>query len=153
MFAYQLQRVIFSLSLLHCAVSSAGSLANQGEGPMYDIRVIIGGQIINASLKDSAATRGFLAQLPLDLELKDYSGTEKIAYLPRKLDTSDAPDGIDPVVGDVTYYAPWGNLAIFYEDFGYSLGLIKLGTISSGLENLRYSGAKSARIERVRSGE
>ncbi len=120
---------------------------------MYDIRVIISGQIINASLKDSAATRGFLAQLPLDLELKDYSGTEKIAYLPRKLDTSDAPDGIDPVVGDVTYYAPWGNLAIFYEDFGYSPGLIKLGTISSGLENLRYSGAKSARIELVRSGE
>jgi hypothetical protein len=32
-------------------------------------------------------------------------------------------------VGDITYYAPWGNLAIFYRDFGYSPGLVRLGHI------------------------
>ncbi|GAA4730631.1 hypothetical protein GCM10023216_23110 [Isoptericola chiayiensis] len=25
------------------------------------------------------------------------------------------------------YYAPWGNLAIFYRDFGHAPGLVRLG--------------------------
>ncbi|GAB7216701.1 cyclophilin-like fold protein [Dickeya oryzae] len=55
--------------------------------------------------------------LPLTLKLEDYAGTEKIAYLPRKLTTQGAPAGIDPDVGYLTYYAPWGNLAIFLSGF------------------------------------
>jgi len=39
-------------------------------------------------------------------------------------------------VGDITYYAPWGNLAIFYRDFDYSRGLVRLGRIDSGIEAL-----------------
>ena len=64
--------------------------------------------------------------LPLTLTLKDYAGTEKISDLPRKLSTQGAPSGSDPSVGDITLYAPWGNLAIFYRDFGYASGLIIL---------------------------
>jgi hypothetical protein len=51
--------------------------------------------------------------------------------LPKELSTKDAPAGIDPSVGDIAYYASWGNLAIFYKDFGYSRGLVKLGRIDS----------------------
>ncbi|WP_370589969.1 cyclophilin-like fold protein [Undibacterium sp. 14-3-2] len=43
-------------------------------------------------------------------------------------------DGGEPAIGDITYYAPWGNLVIFYKDFAYSEGLIKLGKIDSDLE-------------------
>ena len=39
----------------------------------------------------------------------------------------DAPSGCNSSVGDFTYYSPWGNLAIFYRDFGFASGLIKLG--------------------------
>ena len=39
-------------------------------------------------------------------------------------------------MGDITYYAPWGNLAIFYKDFGYSRSLIMLGKLDSGIEKL-----------------
>ena len=42
----------------------------------------------------------------------------------------------EPDVGAFTYYAPWGNLAIFYRDFGYAVGLVELGRISSGVERL-----------------
>ncbi len=41
-----------------------------------------------------------------------------------------------PQVGDFAYYAPWGNLAIYYKAFSYSSGLILLGRIEEGLENL-----------------
>ncbi|KUM43325.1 cyclophilin-like fold protein [Pseudomonas sp. EpS/L25] len=116
---------------------------------MYNIRITLGDRFVSAFLEDSAATRDFVAQLPLTLDLEDYSATEKIAYLPHKLATHGAPPGIDPEVGDVAYYAPWGNLALFYRDFGYSAGLVRLGRITAGIEHLGYRGSKLVKIERV----
>lgn len=59
------------------------------------------------------------------------------SYLLRKLSTKDAPSGSsDPDLGDLTLYDPWGNLAIFYKDFAYASGLVKLGKIESGIEKL-----------------
>jgi hypothetical protein len=43
---------------------------------------------------------------PLTLTLEDYASIEKISDLPERLSTEDAPAGIDPAVGDITYYAP-----------------------------------------------
>ncbi|RAH96774.1 hypothetical protein DLJ53_31420 [Acuticoccus sediminis] len=114
-----------------------------------NIRIIIDGEVSTATLEDNAAARDFAALLPLDLTLKDYHGIEKVSPLPAKLSTRGTPDGIDPDVGDITLYAPWGNLAIFYRDFGYSRGLVRLGRITSGLERLQRQDSFSARIERA----
>ena len=35
--------------------------------------------------------------------------------------------------GDLAYYAPWGNLAFFYESYRYSGGLIRLGRIDGDI--------------------
>ena len=85
---------------------------------------------------DTPVGRDFLASLPLTLTVKDHNGTEKIAMLPRKLKTRGAPAGMKPAVGDFAYYAPWGNLAIFYKDFTYSEGLVALGRVEAGLDEL-----------------
>ena len=82
------------------------------------IRLRVGDTVLTATLIDSKTTREFISLLPLTLTLKDYAGTEKISDLPKRLSTEGAPSGSDPSVGDITYYAPWGNLAIFYRDFG-----------------------------------
>jgi hypothetical protein len=100
------------------------------------IKLVAKGVEATVAIRDSAASRDFLATLPLTMTLKDHAGTEKIASLPRKLSTTGAPAGMDPAVGDFTYYSPWGNLAIFYKDFSYSSGLVSLGRIESGLESL-----------------
>lgn len=94
-----------------------------------DINIIAGDQVIHATLVDNVASRDFLAMLPIKVELSDYHSTEKIAYLPESLATDGLPKAMDPEIGDFTYFAPWGNLALFYRDFGYSRGLVKLGTI------------------------
>jgi hypothetical protein len=107
------------------------------------------GRALTATLVDNATSRDFVSLLPLTLTLRDYESTEKIRELPRKLSTKGAPAGIDPAIGDITYYAPWGNLAIFYRDFGYSSGLIHLGRLDSGVEALRGSGSLRVTIERV----
>lgn len=100
------------------------------------IRLTIDGKAVEATLLDNATARDFLSLLPMTLTLEDYASTEKIGYPPRKLSTAGVPAGFDPAAGDIAYYAPWGNLAIFYKDFGYSKGLVKLGRIDSGIEAL-----------------
>ncbi len=110
------------------------------------INIDVEGTTITATLDDSPAARDFASLLPLMLTLEDYNSTEKISNLPRRLSTEGAPAGIDPSPGDITYYAPWGNLAIFYKDFGYSRGLVKLGAIVTGGEALNVPGPVKAAI-------
>ena len=133
------------------AQGAAGPESAQGpsdpQGRTMKIRLDVEGTTITATLIDNATSRDFASLLPLTLTLTDYAATEKISDLPRKLSTEGAPPGSDPSVGDIAYYAPWGNLAMFYRDFGYSSGLIKLGTIDSGIEALNRPGPLKVSIE------
>lgn len=105
------------------------------------------GETIKATFAEGAAAKSFIELLPMTLTLEDYANTEKVSDLPKRLSTKGEPSGIDPDVGDITYYAPWGNLAIFYKDFGYASGLVKLGTIDSGLDYLKKKGSFEVTIK------
>lgn len=94
---------------------------------MTRIEIIAGNETLTATLNDTPTARDFSAMLPLDLTLRAYHGTEKVSDLPRRLDTTGAPNSYAPKAGDITLYAPWGNLAIFYKPFRVSPGLIPLG--------------------------
>jgi hypothetical protein len=113
------------------------------------IKISAGDTVLTATMLNNATSRDFMSLLPMTLTLSDYAGTEKISDLPRKLSTQGAPPGSDPSVGDITLYAPWGNLAIFYKDFGYASGLIILGRIDSGLDRLSQLNGKVT-IERMK---
>jgi hypothetical protein len=113
------------------------------------IRIIIEGTTVFAGLEDNATARDFASLLPLTVTLRDYARTEKIADLPRKLSTEGAPPGFDPSVGDIAYYAPWGNLAVFYRDFRYSDGLVRLGALEAGTAAINRPDAFRATIELV----
>jgi hypothetical protein len=122
----------------------------KSETSAMKIRLTVDGRSITATLIDNPTTRDFLSLLPLTLTLEDYASTEKIAYLPRKLSEEGAPAGVDPSVGDITYYAPWGNLALFYRDFGYAKGLIKLGNIDDGAEVFNVPGSVTVTIDSLK---
>ena len=111
-------------------------LSSPGEEGGARIRLAFDGGEAVIALDDNAAARDFLSMLPAQLSFEDYGGREKISYLPRKLSTDGAPDSYDPQEGDVTLYAPWGNLAIFYRDAGSSPGLVPMGRVESGLDLL-----------------
>lgn len=129
--------------------SAAQPVPSNTEVKIMKIRLTINGKSTTATLDDNPTARDFLALLPLTLMLEDYASTEKIAYPPRKFSTQGAPVGIDPEVGDITYYAPWGNLALFYRDFGYSPGLIRLGRFDADVDMIRTKGSLKATIEAV----
>jgi hypothetical protein len=113
------------------------------------IRISVDGAVLTAVLNDSAAARDFAAMLPLKLTLDDYNGTEKVADLPGKLTPNGSPAGYTPTAGDLAYFSPWGNLAIFYRDFRYSDGLVSLGRVEGGVAALAKPGSSTATIERV----
>ena len=97
---------------------------------------INGDKEVFVNLDDNQASRDFLEMLPLTLTFEDFNSTEKIATLPGELSTEGLPSGYTPAIGDFSYYAPWGNVSVFYKDFRYSNSLYKLGTIESGTEIL-----------------
>lgn len=123
-----LHRIITSLLVLSAVALSCRAEAAE----VQRVRLLINGSELTAELADGAAARDFQALLPLRLPLQDFNSTEKISDLPERLSTSGEPEGFEPVRGDLAYYAPWGNLAIFYRDYSWSRSLVKLGHITSG---------------------
>lgn len=112
-----------------------------------EISITVGDTSITASIRNSNTAKDFLSLLPLTITLTDYAGTEKVSELPKRLDISDAPAGYKPSIGDITYYAPWGNLAIFYKGFDYAGGLVPLGKIENGMEALKKAGKSEIKME------
>jgi len=111
------------------------------------IRITVEDTAITATLDDKATSRDLVSLPALTLEVEDHAQTEKVGYPPRKLSTEGAPAGSDPSAGDISYYAPRGNLALFYRDFGYSSGLVRLGRLESGVEALSRPGPLRVTIE------
>ncbi|MCB9331174.1 MAG: hypothetical protein H6574_08850 [Lewinellaceae bacterium] len=95
-------------------------------------------------LYNNPTAQSLADQMPFTVELKDYAGIEKIFYPKTPLNKDGAPEGADPSVGDIMYYAPWGDVAIFYKDFGYASGLIPLGRLENVAGFMQALASKSA---------
>ncbi|MFJ8106032.1 cyclophilin-like fold protein [Streptomyces sp. NPDC096132] len=114
-----------------------------------DIRLTLDGRQVDATLNDSATARDFASLLPLTLRLSDFHRTERIADLPRRLSTAGAPEAAEAEAGDLAYYAPWGNLAVYYRDGGSrDTGLIILGHVADA-DTRRLAAAEEITIEAV----
>ena len=142
---------LFLLMSLSCAFIVCAQDSNSGdnipsEGNMK-IRITIGDTVLTATMADNASARDFISMMPFTLNMTDYNRIEKVSNLPRQLNTAGMPAGYDPSIGDITFYAPWGNIAIFYGDFGYARGLVFLGRIDSGIGSFAVPGSLTARFE------
>ena len=114
------------------------------------IKITTNGNVIKATLNNSEAAYDFASFLPLTLNLDDYGQSSKIKHLDKPLKTGELPSGFNPKSGDIIYFAPWGNLAIFYKDFGYASELVKLGEIEGDISILKTSEELKATIEIVK---
>ncbi|WP_303297060.1 cyclophilin-like fold protein [Megamonas funiformis] len=88
-------------------------------------------QTIEIELNNSPAANDLYNQLPLSIDLEDYSTNEKIFYPHNKLNTESTPKAT-PKIGTLAYYEPWGDVVIFYDDFRANNDLYELGHIISG---------------------
>lgn len=115
-----------------------------------NVNITVGDRTVTATMEDNAAARDFLSRLPLEVTLNDYNQTtEKIFYPSPALTTAGTARGCVPIPGDITIYAPWGNVAIFCKNGSRSNDLIKIGHIDGdGIEALRVAGDVRVKFER-----
>jgi hypothetical protein len=107
------------------------------------IKLLIGDDVATATLEDSAAARDFAAMLPMTIDMRDLFGREKPGRLPRELSIDGARREFDYEVGELAYWSPGNDIAIFYADDGQAIpqpGLVRLGTIDTGLEVIAAAG-------------
>lgn len=114
------------------------------------VNISVGDLTITATMEDNAAGRDFISRLPLEVTLNDYNNTtEKIFYPDPALTTEGVTCGCAPTPGDITIYAPWGNVAIFCKNWSHSNDLIKIGRIDGdGIEALNIRGDITVKFER-----
>ena len=93
------------------------------------IQITIGDQRLQATIFEGAAGRDLMAQLPLTIDMVDHGSVEKTGPLRSPLSLDGQPDGADPDVGDVGYYAPGNDLVFYYGDQSYYHGIVILGRL------------------------
>lgn len=103
-----------------------------------NIRVKANGNTIDFKLNDIQAARDLYAQLPLTVDVENYGSNEKIFYPTQRLNTANAPlVNAQSASGTLAYFAPWGNVVIFYGSSDSASGLYELGHAISGSENIQ----------------
>ena len=130
--------LIAACSSVATAPSTAGSESSTTSGqpttqeaPVTNLRIVIAGQSVDAYLIDSPTARDLADQLPITLFFRDLNRVEKIAKLPRPLSTDGVPEGDDPVIADIGYYAPSQDLVLYYGGVGYWNGIVRIGRFDS----------------------
>lgn len=100
------------------------------------ILISVGDNSMTATLVDNAATRQLLSLLqegPIEIQMNDYGGFEKVGMLPRSFTTSNTQ--ITTVPGDIMLYQG-NNMVIFYGSNSWSY--TRLGHVDGATpDNLR----------------
>lgn len=115
------------------------------------LRLALNGTAITAKVIDSATTRDFISLLPLTLSMNDLFAREKFGQLPRALSTQ-SKHAHTFALGEIAYWPPGPDLAIFYRHDGESIpdpGIIVIGKVVAHLEALEIAGPVSVTVEVV----
>ena len=99
------------------------------------IQVQAGEHVIVYALNNSRAAKELYAQLPLRTTVENFSTNEKVFYPPQKLSIAGAPF-VDAQKGTLAYYAPWGDVVMFYAPCTPNSSLYELGKAVSGTEHI-----------------
>jgi hypothetical protein len=152
-----IQRMLICLGILFLVLLAIGctgqnnrdqiTIGNQSEDEQNEaireekeskmkISIQANGETTIYELNDGKAAKELYDQLPLTVDVEDYSNNEKIFYPPKKLDTTNTPMA-NAQFGTLAYYAPWGDVVMFYDNFGSAGGLYELGNVVSGGEHIK----------------
>ncbi|MEG3910925.1 cyclophilin-like fold protein [Microcoleus sp. w2-18bC1] len=115
------------------------------------INIKVGDKIVTATLIDNPTTRDFISLLPLTLTMNDLFGREKFAHLPRAI-SQEGERTKTYEVGDIIYWSPSSDVAIYYRRDGQEIpdpGIITIGKIDAGVEAFNVPGSVEVTIERI----
>ena len=131
------------------------SVATKGSDTLTDrttnvkIRIKVGDKKITATVANNETARDFVSVLPLTVTMNDLFGREKYGDLPKAL-SEKGPRQKRYEVGDVAYWSPAHQFAIYYHQDGESIpspGIIPIATIDGGAEAFKVPGSVKMTIE------
>lgn len=101
------------------------------------IKVIHSEKEIIFLLNDSQASKTLYKQLPLEVEIENYSHNEKIFYPTQPLDITNTPLLEKGNTGTLGYFSPWDNVIMYYGQCSFYSGLYILGQATKGNEYIK----------------
>ena len=122
-----------ALAASSCAFAENAVTEN---GENMKISVSDGKSKIVYELNGSEQSKSLYSQLPLKVQIENYSTNEKIFYTKEKLPLKNGIEGSGDS-GTLAYFSPWGNVVLFYGKFSEYPGLFILGKTVCGAEDIK----------------
>ena len=115
------------------------------------INIQVSGKTVTATLMDNPTAKDFASLLPLQISMKDLFGREKFGHLQKAL-SEKGPRTNTYEVGDISYWSPGPDVAVYYRHDGKDIpdpGIILIGKLDSGIDALDAPGSVKVTIEPV----
>ncbi|QIF05492.1 cyclophilin-like fold protein [Roseimicrobium sp. ORNL1] len=140
---------MLAMTLVHPAAGADKKPPTDGK-PMK-IALKVNDRSFEATLLNNQTARNFASLLPLTLTMNDLFSREKFAHLPRAISTGGERT-FTYSVGDIAYWSPGGDVALFYRHDGQEIpkpGLILIGRMDVSADAFKGPGSVQVRIEAV----
>jgi len=134
------------MALSYAAVADENTTTKDGDS--MKIIVKVGDKALTATLIDSKTAKDLVSLLPLTLTMNDLFGREKFGHLPRPIST-DGKRTHTYEVGDIAYWSPGPDVAIYYRHDGEKIpnpGIIVIGKLDPGVEAFHVPGSVEVKI-------
>ena len=144
------QDMVIGVARAHCQNARPNEVSKKVH--RMKINITIAGTALSATLADNETARGFAALLPLHLSMNDLFGREKYAHLPKPL-SEEGPKKKRYEVGEIAYWSPSRDIAVYYHQDGESIpspGIIPIARIDAGAEAFNVPGSVKVTIEIAR---
>ncbi|PYL85456.1 MAG: hypothetical protein DMF23_03570 [Verrucomicrobia bacterium] len=135
-----------AMALSYAAVADENTTTKDGDS--MKIIVKVGDKALTATLIDSKTAKDLVSLLPLTLTMNDLFGREKFGHLPRPIST-DGKRTHTYEVGDIAYWSPGPDVAIYYRHDGEKIpnpGIIVIGKLDPGVEAFHVPGSVEVKI-------
>ncbi len=100
------------------------------------IKVTCGERTATFRLYDTNAAKELYAQLSLSLELTNFRDAQWMFYPSEKLNVTENEAYHDGKKGELSYYEPWDDVFMLYEDFYAGDEMHRLGVCLTGIEEI-----------------
>ena len=140
--------LLFSTLLLVASLVAVDASTAGERTTNMKIRISIADKVVIATVADNATARDFVSVLPLSVSMKDLFGREKYGDLPKAL-SENGPRKNTYEVGEITYWSPDHQFAVYYHQDGESIpspGVIPIAKIDAGVEVFNVPGSVKVTI-------
>lgn len=114
------------------------SVCQASELTLSDMVIKISSQenVATFQLYDIEASQQLYQQLPLTLDLTNFRDAQWMFYPPHKLSVQQSEAYHDGKKGELSYYAPWGDVFMLYKDFYAGDEMHRLGVSIDGIDHI-----------------